>query len=244
MLEWRVWETGAPRFNTRIRFPGQYHDAETDFYENWNRFYDPTTGRYLSGEPLLRSPSYVQWMQQTTAAVASYSYAASNPLRYTDPDGLRIRIVGPPSRIAATRGHVEAAKRDPVIGWMVRELDEDPNFTHEINNFDDPEADSSGPYTGKTADGCETMLGRNLPGVTPDGFNSSPRDNTWHELGHGVWRYMMRNLAKGLLSKDAWDKMDRRYGVMFENRSRMPGPLRYVHWDSRDGYIVPTAVFR
>ena len=47
-LEWRVWETGAPRFNTRLRFPGQYHDAETDFYENWNRFYDPTTGRYLS----------------------------------------------------------------------------------------------------------------------------------------------------------------------------------------------------
>ncbi|HNE18026.1 MAG TPA: hypothetical protein PLL39_18440, partial [Rhodocyclaceae bacterium] len=43
LFEWRTWETGAARFQTRLRFPGQYADAETDFYENWNRYYDPPT---------------------------------------------------------------------------------------------------------------------------------------------------------------------------------------------------------
>src|SRR5699024_10739875 len=34
-------------FFTPLRYPGQYHDEETDLYENWNRYYDPTIGRYL-----------------------------------------------------------------------------------------------------------------------------------------------------------------------------------------------------
>ena len=30
-----------------LRFPGQYYDAETGLSQNWNRDYDPLTGRYI-----------------------------------------------------------------------------------------------------------------------------------------------------------------------------------------------------
>ncbi|MBE2248835.1 MAG: RHS repeat-associated core domain-containing protein [Myxococcus sp.] len=87
MLEWRVWETGAPRFNTRLRFPGQYHDAETDFFENCNRFYDPTTGRYLSPEPLLENPAFVAARLRRGGMLPPYAYASNNPIGRVDRDG-------------------------------------------------------------------------------------------------------------------------------------------------------------
>jgi RHS repeat-associated protein len=90
-FEWRAWEDGAEQFHTRLRFPGQYHDAETDFYENWHRYYDPFNGRYLSPEPLLQSPSFVRTMLKSGHQVPAYAYAANNPSSYVDPDGLRIR---------------------------------------------------------------------------------------------------------------------------------------------------------
>ena len=35
-----------------IRFPGQYADPETGFYYNLNRYYDPSTGRYTTPDPV------------------------------------------------------------------------------------------------------------------------------------------------------------------------------------------------
>jgi len=35
-----------------LRFPGQYWDEETGNHYNWNRYYDPGTGRYVSGDSL------------------------------------------------------------------------------------------------------------------------------------------------------------------------------------------------
>ncbi|MEU8979096.1 DUF6531 domain-containing protein [Streptomyces sp. NPDC048309] len=39
-----------------LRFPGQYHDPETAFHYNYQRHYDPETGRYASLDPLGLSP--------------------------------------------------------------------------------------------------------------------------------------------------------------------------------------------
>lgn len=75
-----------------LRFPGQYEDAETEMFENWNRYYDPSVGRYLSPEPLLQSPEYLADLAQSGYSGAAYGYALHNPLRFSDQDG-RIPIL-------------------------------------------------------------------------------------------------------------------------------------------------------
>ena len=40
-----------------LRFAGQYHDTETGLYYNYNRYYNPDTGRYITTDPLGLTPS-------------------------------------------------------------------------------------------------------------------------------------------------------------------------------------------
>ncbi|WP_062203960.1 DUF6531 domain-containing protein [Streptomyces sp. NBRC 109706] len=49
--------TAADAPGTPLRFPGQYADAETGWYYNFHRHYDPTTGRYTSPDPLGIGPA-------------------------------------------------------------------------------------------------------------------------------------------------------------------------------------------
>ena len=44
--------SGSSLALTNLRFPGQYADAETALNQNWNRDYDPTTGRYIQSDPV------------------------------------------------------------------------------------------------------------------------------------------------------------------------------------------------
>jgi RHS repeat-associated protein len=83
-LVWRrvssTWGTGDAQ--TRgpaacpLRFPGQYHDPETGLHYNFQRFYDPCTGRYQSPDPLGLSPQ-----------PDPYAYV-HNPITWADPLGL------------------------------------------------------------------------------------------------------------------------------------------------------------
>ncbi len=61
-----------------IRFPGQYYDSETGLHYNWHRFYDPTTGRYISADPI-----------GLEGGLNLYSYANQNPVNFIDPEGLK-----------------------------------------------------------------------------------------------------------------------------------------------------------
>jgi len=61
-----------------LRFPGQYHDAETGLHYNWHRFYDPIAGRYNKVDPIGFDGGDVNL----------YAYVRNRPVRWVDVYGL------------------------------------------------------------------------------------------------------------------------------------------------------------
>jgi RHS repeat-associated protein len=86
--EYQRHQTGAQPFWTPLRFPGQYHDAETDLFENWNRYYDPSIGWYLQPEPMVVEPQFVKGRALDGFGTPTYAYASNNPVTRYDPTGL------------------------------------------------------------------------------------------------------------------------------------------------------------
>jgi RHS repeat-associated protein len=84
--------TCAVHFDVPLRFPGQYFDVETGKHENWNRYFDPDTGRYLSPEPLLQNAEWVK--KEARGSTPTYAYARNNPLKFIDPTGLAAECPG------------------------------------------------------------------------------------------------------------------------------------------------------
>ena len=67
-------------YQLNLRFPGQYYDAETSLHYNHFRMYDPSLGRYLRSDPL-----------GLDGGINPFLYAHANPVRLTDPLGLRVQ---------------------------------------------------------------------------------------------------------------------------------------------------------
>ncbi|MGE6732976.1 RHS repeat-associated core domain-containing protein [Streptomyces sp. NPDC059900] len=69
-------ETTAGSVDCPLRFEGQYADAETGWHYNFQRYYDPRIGQYVSSDPLGLAP-----------APNDRAYVP-NPYRWADPLGL------------------------------------------------------------------------------------------------------------------------------------------------------------
>lgn len=62
--------------NDRL-FTGREYDGETELYYLRARYYDASTGRFVSRDPIGQVDN-----------INLYTYAQNNPLRFTDPMGL------------------------------------------------------------------------------------------------------------------------------------------------------------
>lgn len=89
--EYQRYQQGGQSYWMPLRFPGQYYDAETDILENWNRYYEPSNGRYLQPEPKMMNPRWVARQARHGHSVGIYSYARSNPIRWIDATGLDVQ---------------------------------------------------------------------------------------------------------------------------------------------------------
>ena len=67
----------ASTIENNLRFPGQYFDSETGLHYNWNRYYDPATGRYTQKDP-------IGFMAGDSNL---YRYVKGNPVNVVDSDG-------------------------------------------------------------------------------------------------------------------------------------------------------------
>lgn len=205
-----------------LGLPGQRTRADLSV-DNWNRWFDPTSGRYLSPEPLLQSPGYMTTMAARGMQVPTYAYAANNPLRYVDQNGLYFT-----SSSSAVWGALQRLAANPRTRWVVEMMAADPNVEFAINEVPYEQCAESGGITWlpfqRDARGTQSIqIDVNLTkaNFARSGFSDDPVPWTLdslvgHELGHGF------GFAYGALNFDAM-------AVEVENYLRLPGPLRESH---------------
>ncbi|MGR3514275.1 MAG: RHS repeat-associated core domain-containing protein [Paracoccaceae bacterium] len=100
---------------------GQWFQSESGLHQNWMRDYDPTTGRYLQGDPL-----------GLVDGASVYGYALQNPVRYVDPRGEFI-----PQAVACLVNPWCRAAAGAAAGLLVGYLLDDDNCYSVLEGLED-----------------------------------------------------------------------------------------------------------
>ncbi|MFJ9918950.1 putative T7SS-secreted protein [Streptomyces rubiginosohelvolus] len=132
-----LWgETSWPKNSeayTPLRFPGQYCDPESRLHYNFNRYYSPECGRYLTQDPLGITPS-----------PNSFSYVG-NPTTWIDPLGLSpYESMGFSKAAQHAFEKLQNIKKDPL-----GEINSQPNHNH----YDAARREAQGEVVARKADG-------------------------------------------------------------------------------------------
>jgi RHS repeat-associated protein len=119
----------ASSITSNLRFPGQYFDAETGLHYNWNRYYDPNTGRYVTEDP-------IGLIQMTNR----YTYVENRPINYIDPEGKILVQVGEAVVIGIGVYYIykfyRAVEKASKAGDAIQELEKRKDKAWRDNNCD------------------------------------------------------------------------------------------------------------
>ncbi|MCL4678635.1 MAG: hypothetical protein KJ017_08600 [Alphaproteobacteria bacterium] len=225
-----TWESGAfgkeaatGRATVNLRFPGQYRDAETGLHYNWNRYYNPAIGRYVSSDPI-----------GLAGGLDKFSYADLSPATLVDPDGLIASkvcklfkyckdIVYTPIKEAAKKGIRWCIKK-----WQERNKQEEAEAPPEVPEPGESGAEGAGGTDGGNGSGQEPKP-EETAGPT---FSSSKNAQKWEN----------QLKKRGWTKEQVKEAIDHGKKIKAENNiNPANGATRHVHPQTGQSVVTDNA---
>ena len=147
-----------------LRLPGQVFDPESGLHYNQARYYDPTTGRYLSPDPV-----------GLAGGLNTYSYVENNPLKWVDPFGLTAITFDTSARLLIVDPEIEER-----LPYTLPASSGAPNC----------DCDETTPNKGPIPRGRYTAISRDLS--NPPWFKDIARNLPGLGADWGDWRVRLR----------------------------------------------------
>ena len=233
-----VQEAGNTQ-RTPYLFTGKELDEETGLYYYGARYYDPRTSLWQSPDPALAdylsNPSSGD--VYNPANLSLYAYAAQNPVKYVDPDGQKIKIVGDWRFI----DRVNMAKNYLMKSEKARDLwNELANRAEVITIQNVDRSGAPGTCRSDCYDGNQTIYWNPFAGLTTSAGDQSPALGLIHEVGHALMDVKDRpgylsGLRTAPINPDNYNKEEERnLAIESTVAGQLGEPSRTTYKDAED----------